>query len=622
MKTSERAHSAARRPARTGLSGLATLRRRIPSFVAFLVFAAGIVDIFSVLTPDIRSRVREVISVLGGSTARSAAALVLVSGLLLVLLSHGLRRRKRRAWQGAVGVLAATCVLNLAKGLDFEEASFALGVLCVLVASRAEFGARSDPRSRWRAPVTFVSLAVVSFFLGELAIQLRSGELVGEHSWQRQVQHVAVGMVGVHGPLHFRHDGTEDLVYRLLVALSALTVLATAYVALRPAEPRAALTVDDEAEVRRLLERFGGRDSLGYFALRGDKAVLWSPSRKAAVAYRVVSGVMLASGDPLGDTEAWTGAIEVFLDRAAAYAWTPAVIGCSEAGGLAWARAGLDALELGDEAIIETADFSLEGRAMRNIRQAVARVERADYVFAVRRIRDIPPAELQEIRRQARAWRGSQTERGFSMALGRFGAARDGQCVAATATRNGQLYGLLHFVPWGDDGLSLDLMIRDTAADNGLNEFLIARLIQHAPGLGVAHVSLNFAVFRSALARGERLGAGFALRAWRGTLLIVSRWFQIESLYRFNAKFHPLWEPRFMCYPAVRDLPRVALAALEAEAFLVWPTPFQGLRGHREQQMINDHDGSPPRWHVATPSGRPKSRLGEYTGRQSRDDQR
>jgi lysyl-tRNA synthetase class 2 len=85
-------------------------------------------------------------------------------------------------------------------------------------------------------------------------------------------------------------------------------------------------------------------------------------------------------------------------------------------------------------------------------------------------------------------------------------------------------------------------------------------------------VSLNFAVFRSALERGGRLGAGPILRLWRGLLLWASRWFQIESLYRFNAKFHPDWEPRFICYPAARDIPRIAIAALEAEAFIVWPS--------------------------------------------------
>jgi lysyl-tRNA synthetase class 2 len=61
------------------------------------------------------------------------------------------------------------------------------------------------------------------------------------------------------------------------------------------------------------------------------------------------------------------------------------------------------------------------------------------------------------------------------------------------------------------------------------------------------------------------------LRAWRGILLFMSRWFQIESLYKFNAKFSPVWVPRFFVYPSTKDAPRVCLAALEAEAFLVWP---------------------------------------------------
>ncbi len=61
------------------------------------------------------------------------------------------------------------------------------------------------------------------------------------------------------------------------------------------------------------------------------------------------------------------------------------------------------------------------------------------------------------------------------------------------------------------------------------------------------------------------------MRAWRKVLLFASRWFQIESLYRFNAKFQPTWVPRFIVYPAARDLPRIAVAALEAEAFLAWP---------------------------------------------------
>ena len=145
--------------------------------------------------------------------------------------------------------------------------------------------------------------------------------------------------------------------------------------------------------------------------------------------------------------------------------------------------------------------------------------------------------------------------------------------MIATATEDGVLRAILHFVPWGPDGLSLDLMRRDRVGPARPERLPHRRDHQaRANDLGVKRISLNFAMFRAALERGERIGAGPVLRAWRGILLFLSRWFQIESLYKFNAKFCPEWVPRFFVFTGTRDIPRIGLAALEAEAFLVWPT--------------------------------------------------
>jgi lysyl-tRNA synthetase class 2 len=550
-----------------------TLRRRVPPALAFLVLLAGVVDIISVVRPELASHLHDVTRIFSGPVARSASALALAFGVVLVLTAQGLRRRKRRAWRLAVVLLSATALLDVVKGLDVVEALVSLVVLGLLVTFRQEFAAAGDPRTRWRGLGAFVLLVITSVVLGELVVLARLDRVVGPHSFGDQIEHVLLGLVGVSGSLRFDSDRTSDFVTRVLFSLGMLTVIVTVYLVLRPAEPQARLAPSDEARMRELLAKHGARDSLGYFALRRDKSVIWSPTGKSCVAYRVVSGVMLASGDPLGDPEAWPGAIGAFLDEARRHAWTPAVMGCSETAGTAWARAGLGALELGDEAIVETETFSLEGRAMRNVRQAVNRVERAGYTFAIRRVGDISDAERGEIRAAVRSWRGTETERGFSMALGRFADPADTGCMLASASKDGRVAALLHFVPWGEDGLSLELMLRDRDADNGINEFLIAQLLSGCPKLGVARVSLNFAVFRAALANGERLGAGPVLRAWRAVLVFASRWFQIESLWKFNAKFQPLWEPRYVCFPAARDLPRVAVAALEAEAFIVWPRP-------------------------------------------------
>jgi len=561
------------------------LMRMMPSLLATATLLLGLVDVISAVTPEQRYRLHALRQFVPIEISHAASASTAVIGILLVMLAHGLRRRKRRAWRAAVVLMALSVALHLAKGLDAEEASVALIVLAVLITQRHEFYAAGDPTTRKRAPLVFVGMLAASFVTGIALLYARGGALVGHPPFTDRVQEVLWGLIGVGGPVHFRSERASDLFFVFLLALGAATALVTAYLALRAPEPAATLDAATEGQLRELLRRQGARDSLGYFSLRRDKAVVFSATGKAAISYRVVSGVMLASGDPVGDPEAWPGAIRAFLDVCRSHAWVPAVMGCGEQGGEVWVReAGLRAIELGDEAIVDVAEFTLEGRAMRNVRQMVTRVERAGYKTDVRRIRDMTPQEISEVRRQAAAWRGAEVERGFSMALGRFGDPADGDCVAVTAHKDDRLAAVLHFVPWGTDGLSLDLMRRDRAADPGLNELLIVAALRAAPDLSVNRLSLNFSVFRSALERGGKLGAGPVLRLWREVLLIASRWFQIESLYRFNAKFRPVWEPRFVCYPHARDVPRIAIAALEAEAFLVWPHQWWRLR--RDQRAI------------------------------------
>ncbi|MDX6212907.1 MAG: lysyl-tRNA synthetase, class [Frankiales bacterium] len=546
----------------------------VPRLAAFLAAFIGLVDLASALTRPFHSRLVELSKIVPGALTRSAAAATVVTGLLLLMLAKGLRRRKHRAWQGACLLLIASVAFHIVKGLDFEEAVVALLLLAVLVYYRRDFYAVGDPRTRWSALGAFVGLFVVNTAVAYFLIETQRRGLIGPHSTWQELQHIWLGMVGITGPLQFAHEQLGDIVGDVTLALGILLAVVTAYLGLRTPEPPGLLGPEDERRLRDLLEAQGARDSLGYFALRRDKSVLWSTSGKAAIAYRVVSGVMLASGDPIGDPEAWPGAIRRFLEEADRHAWVPAVMGCSEAGGEVWTReSGMDALELGDEAIVEVCRFSLQGRQMRNVRQMVSRVERAGYTTSIRRVGDIGEAERAHLREQTRSWRGTETERGFSMALGRFGDPADDCCVAVMAFKDDRLRALLHFVPWGSDGLSLDLMVRDRTAEAGLNEMLITAALKAAPELGINRLSLNFAVFRSAMERGGKLGAGPVLRLWRSFLVFVSRWFQIESLYRFNAKFSPDWEPRFVCYPTVRDVPRIAIAALEAEAFIVWPRP-------------------------------------------------
>jgi lysyl-tRNA synthetase, class II len=547
----------------------------VPIAAGWLCLLIGLADIIEVVHPGLfyTSHLTRFHAFVPGTLVNVTHTVSVIIGLLLLLLSHGLKRRKRRAWEAVTLLLAASAVVHV---IPFREGRIVTAIVSALLVAallyfRAEFYAVGDPRTRWRALWVFLGLVLADVAIGLTYILLARGLAQDYSLWQRVV-HVVYGLVGVSGPVRFVPERRSDLFALLTSALGLFTLVVTAYLFFRPARPAGRLGQQDSERVRDLLKKQGDRDSLGYFTLRSDKSIIWSPTGKSCIGYRVVSGVMLAGGDPLGDPEAWPGAIHAFLDEAARHAWVPAVMGCGEHAAEVWCReGGLTALELGDEAIVEVADFSLKGRPMRNVRQMVARVERSGYVADVRRAGDVGCEQIGEFARQAGSWRGNPTERGFSMALGRLGAPGDENCVIATATENGVLRGILHFVPWGAEGLSLDLMRRDRTAQPGVNDFLIVETIKAAESLGIKRISLNFAVFRSALERGERIGAGPVLRLWRGILLFASRWFQIESLYKFNAKFTPAWVPRFFVFPGASDAPRVAVAALEAEAFLVWP---------------------------------------------------
>ncbi|GLZ75555.1 lysine--tRNA ligase [Actinorhabdospora filicis] len=442
-----------------------------------------------------------------------------------------------------------------------------LAVVILLVARR-EFNARVQRASLWKAVGTYVGLFALFTLLGWLLLNAFPGH-VDRADRLPYVLERMLGGVFRHGNLGHA-PGWVNLFLGLFGAIALFASLFTLFGSQRQA---AVHSPEEEVRLRVLLARDTTPDSLGYFATRRDKSLIFSPRGDAAIGYRTLAGICLAAGDPIGEPADWPGAINAWLEHTRAYGWSPAVLGAGEEAATAYAAAGLRVREIGDEAILHPRDYSLEGADMRPVRQAVARVRRAGYTARIRRHRDLTPVEMRATIDRADAWRDTSTERGFSMALSRLGDPDDGDSLLVEAVdADGRVRALLSFVPWGDRGLSLDLMRRDRDGDNGLMEFMVSALCEEAFDHGVERISLNFAMFRAVFEEGARIGAGPILRAWRGLLLFFSRWWQLESLYRSNLKYRPQWLPRYLCYGERRTLPKVGMAAAIAEGFVTMPS--------------------------------------------------
>ena len=379
-----------------------------------------------------------------------------------------------------------------------------------------------------------------------------------------------------------------------------------------------ALTGEDESAIRGLLELCGKNDSLGYFATRRDKAVVFAPNGRAAITYRVEVGVCLASGDPVGDPKAWPQAIDAWLALCQTYGWAPGVMGASSTGAEAFRQAGLNALQLGDEAILHPDDFRLSGPDMRAVRQAVTRARRAGADRS-----DPAAPRPQPPTRWPRSSSGPTpggTPRPSAASRWRWaGSATPPTATACWSrrcrTRRTTSSRCCRWCPWGTNGVSLDLMRRSPQSPNGTIELMVSELCMQSEGIGVTRISLNFAMFRSAFEQGAQLGAGPVARLWRGLLVFFSRWWQLETLYRSNMKYQPEWVPRYACYEDARLVPRVGVASVIAEGFLVLPFSRRNPQPHTGHHIVGS--GEPGR-HGSVAPRRQRTRPQRAAGRPAR----
>jgi lysyl-tRNA synthetase class 2 len=363
----------------------------------------------------------------------------------------------------------------------------------------------------------------------------------------------------------------------LISIMISVTLISAVVLFLRSAPSATGWSASREIALRGLLARYGDADSLEYFTTRRDKSSIFSPDGQAAIAYRVINGVSLASGDPVGSPTAWRAAISEWKAEARYYGWLPAAVSASEAGARAYADAGLDLISLGDEAILTVDRFTLASTSLSAVRHAARRAQRAGLTVTIRRQGQLSTSELTELSVAADHWRAGETERGFSMALGRTADPADAQLVIVTARdADGRLQGLLSFVPWGRHGLSLDRMQRSPQAPNGVTELMVTELMASANRLGIRQVSLNFCMFRAVYAEAARLGAGSLTRLNYSLLGMLDRFWQLERLYRANSKYDPQWRPRYLCYDGRIALPQIALATAIVEGFV--PRPRLGAK--------------------------------------------
>jgi lysylphosphatidylglycerol synthetase-like protein (DUF2156 family) len=448
------------------------------------------------------------------------------------------------------GALLAVLLVVLARGLAGRRKTAYWAGMVTAVCGALTFG----------PGVPAASLLIIGVLLA-----LRPADFPAVPALSRVRTAVAGGLIVLAGgglydaALHWDARMRVDLLSLLLIAAVVVLVVLVA--------PGPAPAPADELTrgVVRGLAAHPASGTLAPFALRHDKAYVFSPDGRAALGYKVAFGVAVASGDPVGHPASYAAAVEAFTARCAREGWRPAVLGVRAELADLWHAHGLRSVGIGDEVLLDLGSFSLDTRAMRNVRQAVARTHNAGVRTVIVREGDLAPALRTELAEVSARWLRGSRERGFSMILDGLLTGAHPDCVLVIALdRDGRVVGFQRYALCvGGEALSLDTMRRDRGGPNGLNERMIIDLVDRAREWGVRVLSLNFAAFRTLLDAGSAR-RGLDRLGYRA-LHLLDPWIQLESLYLFNAKFRPTYRPRSVAFPSWWSIPTVAAVMLGLE---------------------------------------------------------
>jgi lysylphosphatidylglycerol synthetase-like protein (DUF2156 family) len=550
--------------------------RRIRRMAAVSLFVAGAIDLFAAVTAPLRAHLHLFAQYLPISVTEAAGALVAIAGIGMIMLSRGILKGQRRAWVVAVGLLTTSLVLHLIHAADVLGLLVCIGVLTLLVVRRELFRAQTERASMVSA---FMVLAVggITATLGSL-LGVEIAGRVHHHTlpgWPNVLLGSAERLVGIQWiafPKHInRFAATSLLAVGVTLIVIALYFLTRPVVDRRLSSSRGAPVERRAAEVRaRDIVRRHGTGTLDYFALRDDKQ--WFFHRDSMVAYAVFGGVALVSPDPIGPFSERAHVWDSFRRYVDRHGWGLGVMGAGEEWLPTYQASGMRFLYIGDEAVVDPRVFSLEGGKMKGLRQAVNRIARYGYTA-----RFLDPAHLEPedaarmVALMEKSRRGEQ-ERGFSMMLGRLFDQRDtGLLLTLVEGPDGEPVAMCQFVPSpAIGGYSLDLMRRDRAEHpNGLLDFALCSTIAHLKEMEMKGLSLNFAALRSIL-EGET-GDGVTQRVERWALRRLSGVLQIETLWRFNAKYEPTWLPRYIVYDSAEQFVPVVIQIMRAESLTEVP---------------------------------------------------
>ncbi len=526
----------------------------IAVFLATITLGSGILNLISVMGGASQTKVLAPVFPL--EFISLSRTLTILIGLALIVASLNIYKRKKRAWGIVLALSSFSTTLHLTRGLNYEEAlSFALFLLLLL--TRDVFTVKSGRPDFRSVLLRLLVSAVAAIAYGITGFWLLDERHFGIHFRTGDAIVATLRFLFLSGDARLLPHTPYG--HWFLDSLYIITLTASVYSGFALFRPRLyqfRIVPRERAVAREIVQQYA-RTPLDLFKLWPDKSYFFSPSHRCVIAYRVADNIAIALGDPVGPEGEIEPTVREFLEMCRDSGWAAAFYQTLPDFVPLYLRLGMKKLKIGDDAMVDLLDFSLDGKSKRELRSKVRQLEDMG-IHTLECEPPVPDDMIAQLKTVSDQWLRIPGRRERSFTLGQFDPDYlRSKPVLSVVDSTGTVLAFINLISVDRAEITGDLMRRRTDVPNGIMDYLFIKLFRYARERGYARFSLGMAPMTGFQEHEE---ATAEERAIHGLFQQLNFLFSFRGLHHYKAKFATSWEPRYLIYRNLLELPRTAFA--------------------------------------------------------------
>ena len=515
-----------------------------------LIFMLGVVNIFSVLTPPIASRLRLLKEYLPMDSIHASNWLVILIGLVLMITATYLIRGLRGAWWLAIIFSSLSLVGHLTKALDYEEAIIAFGVITVLFFTRNQYRLKSNLRFLNTGLITSVALFVMVLVFGTVGFYLLDKRHYGfDFTWQQSLYYTLSNflLITVNDLHPVTHFGNEFIISIKVLGFGAWVFLV--YNLIRPYILKSK-TGDSALQRAGYLLMQYGNSPVDYFKTDSDKLLFISEAYEGFIAYKIAGGFALVLEEPVCAVENKIPMLKEFDKLCNKMGLKTAFYRVDEDSLYYFEELRKKKLLIGQEAIMDLREFNLEGRQNKSLRNGLNSLSKKGYVVQVH----TAPHDkelINQLQQVSDEWLKNYHKKEIVFSQGMFNApAISKQNIIALHDIEERVVAFLNVIPdYAPEEVTYDLIRKTAGAPGAAMDALIIKLVEYAKQKGAYYLNLGL-VPLSGINQPESTAERVVKYAYEK----IKRFSHYKGLREFKEKYASEWHNKYLVYENDFDL--------------------------------------------------------------------